>query len=983
LLGPIQLARGDTRLSGQVSTRVMTLLVILALEPDILHRRDALAALLWPDQPRENARHSLRQALSTLRRTLGDNDETAAIVSEGGGIALHLNGTVWLDTSEFLDLLDACERHAHRRLETCAPCARRLEQAVGLYRGELCATLDVSDSGELEAWLQVHRERLHRRAVQALAALASHHVHLGQYEHARRLVERELELEPWRESAHRELMRIHLAMGNRPAALQQFETCRQALADELGIEPEPETVALHEQIRSGASPDGVIVTAAAASRPMRASPMIAATPIIGRERDIERIVDLLTLAECRLLTLTGPGGIGKTRLAMQVALDLNTSVTHGAHVVSLAPVRTPDLLVPTIAEALGMAHQGRGDQLQQLMTQLRDRQMLLVLDNMEHLLESSTVLATILVHAPDVTMLVTSRERLGLQAEWVYPVEGLDVPTPGESGDITDAASVRLFLSGLRRVRPHAPVRDQEMPAIAEICRLVEGMPLAIELAASWSATLPVETIVSEIEQSIDFLVIPLRDVPPRHRSMRAVFDQSWDLLAPEERRVFQRLSLFHGGFSREAAEQVAGATLPVLSSLVSTSFLRTDGNGRYGVHELLRQYGEAQLAAHHREQVMTRDRYSRHFLAFVADRERDLTGARQRQALAELTCEIANIRHAWRCALQLNLREPIDAAIHGLWLFYVLRGWMREGESAFSEAAEAFEAVDDAPVADRLVLAKAMTRQGGFKSGLGHYEPAIAHIRAGIETLRELDARRELALALNFLAAAIHLSGAEEDEQRLLEESLALFRSVGDPWGEAYALNDLAMLTHSRGDTEAASELCRQSEALFRSIQDSRGLAFAAHHLGIFALAAGDLTASRVHHRRALALRTESEDEWGVAASLLNLGLVERRDGNLDEAESLLIEALRSARQAWVLPVVLEVLVELAAVQIDRGATQRPAEILAAVAQETAAGWQIRQRAERLVAELERVLPEFDRIDLHERAATVTVDRLAGSFLS
>jgi predicted ATPase len=243
----------------------------------------------------------------------------------------------------------------------------------------------------------------------------------------------------------------------------------------------------------------------------------------------------------------------------------------------------------------------------------------------------------------------------------------------------------------LRRVRPHRPTSDDERATIGAICRLVEGMPLAIELAAAWSSTLSVGDIEREIEQNIDFLEIPLRDVPARHRSMRAVFDQSWELLPPEERNVFQRLSLFRGGFSREAAEYVTGASLPVLSSFVSKSILSAEPHGRYSVHELLRQYGERQLATHQREELRTKDRYSRYFLTYVADREEALTGLHQKEALAEITSEMANIRNGWRIAIQMQMKSIINQAIHGLWLFYVLRGWMREGESAFGEVVEAF----------------------------------------------------------------------------------------------------------------------------------------------------------------------------------------------------------------------------------------------------------------------------------------------------
>jgi len=816
----------------------------------------------------------------------------------------------------------------------------------------------------------------------AFTALATHHESNGRLDEARRIIERQLELDPWREPAHRALMRLLFHMDERTAALQQYERCVQLLEDELGLEPEPETVALYEEIRAGATTRQA--PAADAAAPSRltsvAEPL---TPLIGRERDIEQVADLVTQAECRLLTLVGPGGIGKTRLALRIAREVGESFSHGAAVVELAPVRSVDLLAPTIAETLGMSLQGRGDPAQHLVNVLRDRQSLLVLDSMEHLLDGGALISQLLARAPELRILATSRERLGLQAEWIYPVGGLAVPTDGEAGE-EDTASVRLFLEGLRRVRPHLPVRDDERATIGAICRLVEGMPLAIELAAAWASTLSVEDIEREIEQSIDFLEIPIRDVPARHRSMRAVFDQSWELLSPEERNIFQRLSLFRGGFSREAAEYVAGASLPVLSSFVSKSILRAEPQGRYSVHDLLRQYGERQLEAHQREELRTRDRYSRYFLTYVAEREDALTGQHQKEALAEISSEMANIRNAWRFALQMQMKSIVNQAIHGMWLFYVLRGWMREGESAFREVVEAFATDDEADEGDRhdTVVAKALTRQGGFESGLGHYDPAAERIRRGIAMLRPLEEQREVALALNFLAAAQHMMGHVDEEEPLLQESLALFREAGDLWGEAYVLSDIAMLAHARGDRIQSDALCRESRQLFRRINDARGLAFAAQNLGLLALDRGDLEAARQYHEEALALRRTSEDQWGIASSLAHLGDTLRAAGDLDGAEVMLLEALRVAREAWVLPVVLEVLVELAALKAERGEPFEAGEILATVVNDPAASRQIRERSEALLGNLEEHLPEYRRMDLHEHAASTTVDMLARAFL-
>ena len=875
---------------------MLALLVYLAVEAPNMHRRDALASLLWPDQPRENARHSLRQALTTLRRVLKEPSGGASfVVSEGDSVGFRAGGDARTDIAEFTGLLDACAAHAHRQLETCVPCAHRQEQAIRLYQGELCAGASFGDSEELESWLHVHRERLHRRAMGAFTTLVAHHEANGRLDEARRIVERQLELDPWRESAHRALMRLLYHLNERAAALQQYEKCVQLLEEELGLEPEPETVELYEQIRAGpAAGPGAAIAA------RKAAPDEPLTPLIGRDEDIARIADLVTQAECRLLTLTGPGGIGKTRLALRVAAEVNESFAQGACVVALAPVRSVDLLAPTIAEALGASHQGRGDPIHHLVNLLRERQKLLVLDSMEHLLDGSAMIAGLLARAPELRILATSRERLGLQAEWVYPVGGLAVPADDADAP-EEAASVRLFLEGLRRVRPHIPVRDDERPTIGAICRLVEGMPLAIELAAAWASTLTIPDIEREIEQSIDFLEIPLRDVPARHRSMRAVFDQSWELLAPEEQSVFQRLSMFRGGFSREAAEYVAGSTLPLLSALVNKSFLRPEPHGRYSVHDLLRQYAERQLAHHQREELRARDRYSRYFLSYIADREAALTGRDQKEALAEITAEIANIRHAWRIAIDMQMKEPINHAVHGLWLFYVLRGWMREGEAAFGDVVTAFSpAGDDGQHGLRIdpLLAKALTRQGGFASGLGNYGPAAERIRQGIAMLRALDDRREVALGLNFLAAANHMLGNETEEESLLAESLTLFRQVEDPWGEAYVLSDIAMLAHAHGDAEQADAFSQESRRLLRQINDVRGLAFAAQYLGMLALDRGDRDAARRFHEEALALRRESEDQWGIATSLAHLGETLRAEGDLDGARKMLLDALRVARE-------------------------------------------------------------------------------------
>ncbi len=336
---------------------------------------------------------------------------------------------------------------------------------------------------------------------------------------------------------------------------------------------------------------------------------IQPTPFVGRSRELAHLQRLLDAPESRLLTLVGPGGIGKTRLAVETAQRNSATFAHGAHFVSLALVTSADMLLFAIADVLEFSFVGQAAPVTQLVSYLHDKTLLLVLDNVEHLLDGVPILTDLLAGAPHLKLLNTSRERLNLQGEWVLPIEGMDYPLTADDDDFESYPAVQLFMQSAQRVQPDFSLRGNA-PDVLRICQLVEGMPLAIELAAAWVRLLPCSHIVVQLASSLDFLASPLRNVPERHRSLRAVFDHSWSLLSPIEQTALAKLSVLRGTFDLEAAEEVGGVSLSVLASLADKSLLHADGRGGYALHELLRRYAADQLAhqadeAGHRERAI------------------------------------------------------------------------------------------------------------------------------------------------------------------------------------------------------------------------------------------------------------------------------------------------------------------------------------------------------------------------------------------
>jgi predicted ATPase/DNA-binding CsgD family transcriptional regulator len=432
------------------------------------------------------------------------------------------------------------------------------------------------------------------------------------------------------------------------------------------------------------------------------------TPFIGREPEIAEIVELLQDENCRLLTMLGPGGIGKTRLSIESISRLTKSdFEHGVFYVPLAPLTSAENIVTTVINVLGIMIGDDGTPQEELVKFLSGRNLLLVMDNFEHVLEGADLVADILTNALDVKVLVTSREPLNLQEEWVWHVKGMRFPENATTDDIDRYSALRLFLDRAKRVRREFSV-DTELDCAIRICQLVGGMPLAIELSASWLKTLSCQEIIKEIKSGIDFLSTRTRNIPERHRSIRAVFDHSWSLLSSDEQAVFPHLSVFRGGFTRDAAQKVAGADLMILSGLVEKSMVRRDSIGRYDVHELLRQYAEEKLEAVGETETIVLA-YLSYFADFMREHAIDIKGRQQLDGLNEIEDDWDNIVEAWYQAIDDIDYSALDHMMEGLALFCEMRARYKIGEELFNLALNARAPLHDS--ADLAVYNRLRTR--------------------------------------------------------------------------------------------------------------------------------------------------------------------------------------------------------------------------------------------------------------------------------
>lgn len=869
LLGSFKASINNQPIPGFRYDKVRALLAYLAVERECPHRRDELVGLLWPDSSEEDARTSLRQALAQLRAALGDaeSDQPTILVSRES-VQWNPDANADVDVIAFEEGLKTTRLHTHRNSNSCLFCAKEITRAVERYRGDFLSNFFLPSSAEFEDWAVLKREALQRQVLDALGQLAMYHVRRGEYPKAENCFRRQLSIEPWQEESHRWLMRLLVLQEQQTAALAQYEACRRVLMETLGVEPQPETTALYKAIYAGEVIDALASGQLHLYEGRKHNLPLPPTPFVGREKELNALNDLLDQPDHRLINLVGPGGVGKTRLALQVAADQVSCFADGVFYVPLAAVTQADLLPVVIGDILQVTLHGDADPRQEILKAIARKEMLLILDNLEHIPEAVEFVAKMLASAPGLVILATSRQHLMLRGEWVFPVEGLPVSRPEVVLVEDNGSSAALFIQSAARLQSQFTPDTEQKAAISQICWLVDGLPLAIELAAAWTPVLPCTQIAREIHGNLDFLAGSLSDLPDRHASIRAVFDHSWALLTPEERAVFCKLSIFRGGFQREAAEQIAGATLAHLRSLLDKSLVKRVPFDRYDMHELARQYASEQLTKTG-EELVVRKQASTYFRGLV---ERAASYIRSEQGPAwmhSLEEDMDNIRAVLEWSLtsgRVEVGMLLAWAMFRIWYWHPK--YVREGRRWLEELLSAEEntgSVPDELMGNVLFVAAALT-------GMQHdYQTSDAYLERCLALRQSLGDKHGQAVALNGLGSNACALGDMTRARTLIESSLAIDRELGQI--PHVQLINLAEVAQIQGDYEKAIECLEEALQIGRETHNQGSVAIVLEGLARVEQLTGERQQALRNYKESLRIFHELEDLEGTACSLDSLG--------------------------------------------------------------------------------------------------------------
>lgn len=615
------------------------------------------------------------------------------------------------------------------------------------------------------------------------------------------------------------------------------------------------------------------------------------TPFIGRQHDLIELAALLADPAQRLITVVGPGGIGKTRLALEVAQAHLDQYEHGVFMIDLTPPGMPETILSTaedfavmaIASHIGFSFLPGAQPRQQLTNYLRSRQMLLVLDNFDHLVSAANILTDLLSAAPAVTILVTSREILNIYGETVYPVNALPLP-PKADETALDYDAIQLFSQSAQRSRADFALQPGDLPLVIQICERVGALPLGIELAAAWVRSLSLAAIVDELNQGLDFL-------ESRSYSIRRAFDQSWNRLTENERTTFVRMSVFQGGCTREAARAITGASLRVLTSLVDKSLLRHTPGDRYAMHQLLRQYA-AEKVTDLAAEPDAHAEYGRYYAALAEQWGRALHTGSQPQAIEIIEQELENMQAAWHWAIShhepTHLRQFAE-----IWYFFEIRNRWHEARELYSASIAALD--DDHP----LPLGKLHAALSHFVWRLGDWDEAEQLCQRSLDLLATAGAEAESVLPRLVLGNLITMRGDLDAGEQHYQQTYAIAEKHGDRWGMATLLGNMSIIAEQRGHYDLARQRLQSQLAITAAINDDMGTAIAYSNLGQVAQRTQRYAEALEHYQQSHNLALGLNQKFIVATTLNHMGDVARLQGQYDRAGQFIERALTMNRES------------------------------------------------------------------------------------
>ncbi len=793
----------------------LALLVYLAITGEA-KRRDTLATLFWPESSQSRARGNLRRELFSLRKALqGD-----WLIMDGEHVALDWSRDLWVDVLAF-------QKSLHSQEQETTPTVEQLQAAVALYRDDFLTGFSLNDCPEFDDWHFFEADSYRQELLNSLDKLIELHRQQGNAEGAIGYARRRLAMDILDESAHRMLMELYALAGQQSTAQRQYEECVRIFEEEFGAPPEEATTALYESIRArrhlAQRPNQTQTTASVppspeSHLPVRPSPSpfnnlpTHLASFIGRRTESLKLEALLQREDVRLVTLIAPGGMGKTRLSIEVAGRLTTTYTDGVWFLSLVGVNNGSQLLSALIQLFNVPMR-ESDTLEALQRFLSTRRLLLVLDNFEQLVDQAKILAKIVYAAPHVDLLVTSRVRLNLREEWSVPVEGLEIA----GDDIKTSDAIHLFGERARQVQPDFDL-SANIADILVICRFVGGMPLGIELAATWLRAMSCQEIASEIAADLDFLSTPLRNMPAQHQSMRTVFEHSWALLTTREQCSLAQLSVFQGGFTRQAASVVAKTGLALLSSLVDHSLVRRSKGGRYDIHELLRQFaGEKLMESSEADKF--HDAHADYFLAYLTGRAEDLQWRRPQEALSELKPEQENLFAAWQWAAQHRMFPQIRSVAPALLQYCNWTNTQESGRQLLGQAIDAVRTETGNGDHWSSLHGSLIWRQGALEPQGRRTGPFFENMSDARQLLAQsaTDNREEIAILDVFISLELGTLGTMAEAGSAIQNAIQTFSETKNLVRLGWAYYGLGLLCSGKGKLLLADQAYHQADAAWQ----------------------------------------------------------------------------------------------------------------------------------------------------------------------